>query len=213
MDLRSGARPFAAVAKVLTDDELSRVSRALFHPLAVTTATTATASRSAARPTSARAFSRIASATTRQQILFSIFEGLAYGCGDVIIGLNPAADDLGSIVRLEQLLEEVVRRLRLPTRFCVLSDLVKQHAALAHARVDVGFQSLAGTSRALVGMLSHDVDGLADLARAFDGLYFETGQGSEVTNGAAEASTWERWKRAHMASRAACKTPRVRGRS
>jgi ethanolamine ammonia-lyase large subunit len=52
--------------------------------------------------------------------------------------------------------------------------------------VDVGFQSLAGTSKALSGMVGLDVDGIADLACGFDGLYFETGQGSEVTNGAAE---------------------------
>src|SRR6185369_1697915 len=116
-----------------------------------------------------------------QEILFSILEGLAYGCGDVVIGLNPAADDLDTIVRLEQLLEQVVSRLALPTRFCVLSDLVKQQAAQRRTRVDVGFQSLAGTSSALIGMVGLDVDGIADLARSFGGLYFETGQGSEVT--------------------------------
>jgi ethanolamine ammonia-lyase large subunit len=53
-------------------------------------------------------------------------------------------------------------------------------------RIDVAFQSLAGTSRALVGMVGLDVNGLVDLAHDFDALYFETGQGSEVTNGAAE---------------------------
>jgi ethanolamine ammonia-lyase large subunit len=170
----------AAVAKVLTDDELSSVSRALFHPLGSDRIAIGSERHFGSRiqPNSA--------GDDEQQILFSIFEGLAYGCGDVILGLNPAADDVGEIVRLEKLLEQVVRRLELPTRFCVLSDLVKQHAARASTRIDVGFQSLAGTSKALVGMLSHDVDGLADLARAFDGLYFETGQGSEVTSGASE---------------------------
>jgi len=170
----------AAVVKVLTDDELSRVSRAVFHPLGDDTIAIGSERHFGSRiqPNSV--------GDDEQEILFSIFEGLAYGCGDVVIGLNPAADDLGTIVRLEQLLEQVVRRLKLPTRFCVLSDLVKQHAALKRTRVDVGFQSLAGTSRALIGMVNHDVDGLADLTRAFDGLYFETGQGSEVTNGAAE---------------------------
>ena len=121
-----------------------------------------------------------------EEILFSILDGLACGCGDVIIGLNPAADELDTIVRLEQLLERVVRVLELPTRFCVLSDIVKQHQARAHTRVDVGFQSLAGTSRALAGMVGLDADGILDLARGFDGLYFETGQGSAVTNGADE---------------------------
>jgi ethanolamine ammonia-lyase large subunit len=121
-----------------------------------------------------------------EEILFSILEGLAYGCGDVIVGLNPASDDLETIVRLEQLLQRVVTRLELPTRYCVLSDIVKQHRARERTQVDVGFQSLAGTSRALAGMVGLDVDEILDLARAFDALYFETGQGSAVTNGTAE---------------------------
>jgi ethanolamine ammonia-lyase large subunit len=166
-----GSEAIAALAKVMTRAELSAVARALATP-------------------PRRLGSRIqpnSPGDDEREILCSIFEGLAHGCGDVIIGLNPAADDLDTIVRLEQLLEQAVRRLELPTRFCVLSDLVKQHAAQRHTRVDVGFQSLAGTSRALTGMVGLDVDGLADLAGAFDGLYFETGQGSEVTNGAAES--------------------------
>lgn len=123
---------------------------------------------------------------SEKEILFSVLEGLSYGCGDVILGLNPASDDLDTIVRLEQLLEGVVTRLGLPTRFCVLSDIVKLSEAARQTRVEVGFQSLAGTSRALAGMVGMDLDGVAELARGFEGLYFETGQGSEVTNGAAE---------------------------
>src|SRR5262249_40501779 len=48
------------------------------------------------------------------------------------------------------------------------------------------FQSLAGTSRTLVGMVGRDIADIVELARHFDGLYFETGQGSSVTNGTAE---------------------------
>jgi len=84
------------------------------------------------------------------------------------------------------LLCRVVERLELPTRYCVLSDIVKQTSARTHTKVDVGFQSLAGTSKALQGMVGLDVDGVSDLAHGFNGLYFETGQGSEVTNGTAE---------------------------
>ncbi|HKE84683.1 MAG TPA: ethanolamine ammonia-lyase subunit EutB [Vicinamibacterales bacterium] len=160
----------AAVAKVLADDELSIVARALCE------APQHFGSR--IQPNSA--------GDDEHEILFSILEGLSYGCGDVIIGLNPAADDLDTIVRLEQLLERVVRLLELPTRFCVLSDIVKQHAARRRTTIDVGFQSLAGTSKAMINMVGLDVDGVLDLARAFDGLYFETGQGSEVTNDGAE---------------------------
>lgn len=180
---RSHAFPseaIAAVVKVMTNEELSLVARALFNPLTGSGVAIGSAGHFGSRiqPNSA--------GDDEQEILLSILEGLTYGCGDVIIGLNPAADDLDTIVRLEQLLEQVVRRLELPTRYCVLSDIVKQDEARKHTRIDVGFQSLAGTSRALGGMVGLDVDGVTELAREFDGLYFETGQGSEVTNGAAE---------------------------
>ncbi len=170
----------AAVVKVLTNDELSVVARAVFNPLP---------GDGVAIGAPLHFGSRIqpnSPGDDEHEILFSVLEGLSHGCGDVMIGLNPAADDLDTIIRLEQLLERIVRRLDLPTRFCVLSDIVKQHAARRHTRIDLGFQSLAGTSRALVGMVGLDADGVLDLARSFDGLYFETGQGSEVTNGAAD---------------------------
>ncbi|HKP13850.1 MAG TPA: ethanolamine ammonia-lyase subunit EutB, partial [Blastocatellia bacterium] len=170
----------AAAVKLMTDDELSAVARALFNPLA-----------GGRLPIGGpRHFgSRIqpnSPGDDEEEILFSIFEGLSYGCGDVILGINPASDDVDTIVRLEDLLRRVVERLTLPTRYCVLSDIVKQTTARARTPIDVGFQSLAGTSRALAGMVGLDVDGLLDLARGFGGLYFETGQGSAVTNEAAE---------------------------
>ena len=170
----------SATAKVMTNDELSAVSRALFNPLP---------GDGIAIGSTGHFGSRIqpnSPGDDEEEILFSILEGLTYGCGDVIIGLNPASDDLGTIVRLENLLASVVERLDLPTRYSVLSDIVKQTSARSMTRIDVGFQSLAGTSKALGGMIGLDVDGLLDLARGFDGLYFETGQGSAVTNQAAE---------------------------
>jgi len=170
----------AAVAKVMTNDELAAVSRALFNPLP----------GDGIAIGSHRHFgSRIqpnSPGDDQEEILFSILEGLTYGCGDVIIGLNPASDDVDTIIRLEELLCSVVERLELPTRYSVLSDIVKQTSARARTRVDVGFQSLAGTSKAISGMVGLNVDGLLDLAGGFDGLYFETGQGSAVTNQAAE---------------------------
>src|SRR3954471_4455764 len=170
----------AAVVKVMTDPELSVVARCVFNPLpgAGTTIGAAAHFGSRIQPNSP--------GDNDDEILLSILEGLTHGCGDVIIGLNPASDDVDTIVHLEELLRPVVERLQLPTRYCVLSDIVKQTRARERAPVDVGFQSLAGTSKALGGMVGLDVEGVLDLARGFDGLYFETGQGSEVTNGAAE---------------------------
>src|SRR5882724_5420750 len=169
----------AAVAKLMTNDELGAVSRALFNPMP---------GDGIAIGAHGHFGSRIqpnSPGDDQEEILFSILEGLTYGCGDVIIGLNPASDDVDTIVRLEDLLRRVVERLKLPTRYCVLSDIVKQTRARERTRVDVGFQSLAGTSKALAGMVGLDVDGILELARGFEGCYFETGQGSAVTNGAA----------------------------
>jgi ethanolamine ammonia-lyase large subunit len=170
----------AAVVKLMTNEELSAVARKLFNPLPGGGVSVGSPQHFGSRiqPNSP--------GDDEEEILFSVLEGLTYGCGDVILGLNPAADDVETIIRLEGLLRSVVERLGLPTRYCVLSDIVKQTSARSRVRVDVGFQSLAGTSKALGGMVGMDVNGVLDLARGFDGLYFETGQGSEVTNGAAE---------------------------
>ena len=170
----------AAVVKLMTNEELSIVARAVFNPL-----------KGAGIAVGARSHlgSRIqpnSPGDDEEEILFSILEGLAYGCGDVILGINPASNDLETIIRLEELLGGVRERLALPTRYCVLSDMVKQDSARARTEVDVGFQSLAGTEKAVYGMLGLGIDDLLDLARGFRGLYFETGQGSAVTNGAAE---------------------------
>ena len=170
----------AAVVKIMTNEELAALSCKLFNPLP---------GKGIAIGSQGHFGSRIqpnSPGDDETEILLSILEGLAYGCGDVILGLNPASDDVDTIIRLEQLLQSVVERLKLPTRFCVLSDIVKQTTARSQTKVDVGFQSLAGTSKAILGMVGLDVDGLLALASGFDGLYFETGQGSAVTNQAAE---------------------------
>ena len=170
----------AAVVKVMTGDELSMVAQAIFNSLPGDGIAIGAPGHFGSRiqPNSP--------GDEEDEILLSVLEGLTYGCGDVIIGLNPASDDVDTIVRLEDLLRRVVERLQLPTRYCVLSDIVKQTRARERVPVDVGFQSLAGTSRALAGMVALDVDGIRDLARGFSGNYFETGQGSAVTNGTAE---------------------------
>ncbi|HEY6328220.1 MAG TPA: ethanolamine ammonia-lyase subunit EutB [Blastocatellia bacterium] len=170
----------AAAVKLMANDELGRLCRSIFNPLP---------GNGMAVGSQGHFGSRIqpnSPGDEGDEILMSILEGLSFGCGDVIIGLNPASDDVDTIVRLVNLLARVVERLELPTRYCVLSDIVKQTSARARTRVDVGFQSLAGTSKALSGMVGLDVDGILDLARGFPGLYFETGQGSAVTNDAAE---------------------------
>jgi len=148
----------AALVKTMSNDELSKVSRSIINILP---------NNNQQGPVvvgSAQHFgSRIqpnSPGDCEDEILLSVLEGLTYGCGDVIIGLNPASDDIETIVRTERLLQSIVERLQLPTRYCVLSDMVKQTAARALTKVDVGFQSLAGTSKALVGMPNRGVLGM-----------------------------------------------------
>jgi len=168
----------AAAVKLMTDDELSRLSLSLFNPLPGGGVSIGARGHFGSRiqPNSP--------GDDEDEILLSIMEGLSYGCGDVLIGVNPASDDVETIARLERLLFWVRERLSLPTRYCVLSDIIKQAAAREReATVEVAFQSLAGTSAALRGMVGLDAPEVLELAREFPGLYFETGQGSEVTSG------------------------------
>jgi ethanolamine ammonia-lyase large subunit len=182
---RLSSEMIAGIVKLMTNAELAALARTLFNPLPATAADETLIPIGSPRHFGSR-IQPNSPGDDEEEILFSILEGLSYGCGDVILGLNPASDDLDTIIRLEQLLARVVERLELPTRFCVLSDIVKQSEARLRTRVDVGFQSLAGTSKALYGMVGLDIEGITELARGFSGLYFETGQGSEVTNGTAE---------------------------
>ena len=107
----------AAVVKVMTDEELATVAHSLFNPLPGEGVTIGSQSHFGSRiqPNSP--------GDDEEEILFSILEGLSYGCGDVILGVNPASDDLETIIRIEELLRRVKERLALPTRYsCCLTS-------------------------------------------------------------------------------------------
>lgn len=125
----------------------------------------------------------------------SILEGLSYGCGDAVIGVNPVDDRIDVVERLADGIEQVRTRLDVPTHTCVLAHVTTQMHALRHgAPLDLLFQSVGGTAaanRAFGISLS-----LLDEANALLGehgrlasptqWYFETGQGSELSSGAHE---------------------------
>ena len=101
----------AAVVKIMTNEELGTLSRKLFNPLPGTGVAIGSPQHFGSR------IQPNYPGDDETEILLSILEGLAYGCGDVILGLNPASDDIDTIIRLEQLLQSVVERLKLTTRF------------------------------------------------------------------------------------------------
>jgi len=82
-------------------------------------------------------------------IVASILDGLLYGCGDAVIGVNPASDSVQGIGDLLRLLDEIIRRFEIPTQGCVLTHVTTTLQAIERgAPVDLVFQSIAGTEAA-----------------------------------------------------------------
>jgi len=125
----------------------------------------------------------------------AILEGLAYGSGDAVIGVNPAEDRLDTVERVAHAIDGVMTPLGVPTQSCVLAHVTTQMRAFERGTpLDLVFQSLAGSER---GNRAFGIDlallGEADaLVRERGRLrtpqvwYFETGQGSELSSGAHE---------------------------
>jgi ethanolamine ammonia-lyase large subunit len=127
-----------------------------------------------------------------QGILASMREGLAYGCGDAVIGVNPATDTAESTAEILIAIDEVLRRNQIPTQHCVLSHVTVQMRALSELRcpMDLMFQSLAGTEDAnkafgiSIALLDEAHAMMQELGTTRGGnrMYFETGQGSALSS-------------------------------
>ncbi|SFG88003.1 Ethanolamine ammonia-lyase heavy chain [Halopelagius inordinatus] len=128
-----------------------------------------------------------------ESIRHSIREGLSYGVGDAVIGINPVEDNAERTKRLLDVTKEFIETWKIPTQNCVLSHLSTQLEAVENgARADLLFQSLAGTEAGNEGF-GIDVE-LLDEAYEFGAerctasgpnfMYFETGQGSELSSDA-----------------------------
>jgi ethanolamine ammonia-lyase large subunit len=126
-------------------------------------------------------------------ITMLLYTGLSMGSGDAILGLNPAIDNVANISSMLNHLDKIRKETGAPTQICVLSHIKTQLECLkSGAPVEIMFQSLAGTERTLtdefdvtVELLDHAYETmcttspLKDIADNF--MYFETGQGSELT--------------------------------
>lgn len=121
----------------------------------------------------------------------SLLEGLSYGIGDAVIGLNPAIDTVESTTAILNLFNDVKNRLEIPTQICVLSHITTQMQALQNgAPMDLLFQSIAGSEKGLsafgtgVNMLAEAKQMMQELGTSHgpNQLYFETGQGSELSS-------------------------------
>jgi ethanolamine ammonia-lyase large subunit len=127
-------------------------------------------------------------------ILASTVDGLLYGCGDAVIGINPASDSLPAIGDLLRLLDALRTRFDIPTQSCVLTHVTSTIALIEQgAPVDLVFQSVAGTQAAnasfgvTLALLREGLEAGRSLRRGTAGdnlMYFETGQGSALSAGA-----------------------------
>lgn len=124
-------------------------------------------------------------------IAASILDGLCYGCGDAVIGINPATDSVDNIQRLLEMLDMIRERYHIPTQSCVLTHVTTTLEAIrAGAPVDLCFQSIAGTEAANrsfginLALLDEAHEATLSLGRGTLGnnvMYFETGQGSALS--------------------------------
>jgi ethanolamine ammonia-lyase large subunit len=128
-------------------------------------------------------------------ILLAAFEGLLYGCGDAVIGVNPASDSVETVASILHALARLIETYDVPTQACCLSHISTQLAALDRgAPVDLLFQSVAGTEAAnrsfgiTLEMLREGRERVLEHHRRRDTpwkgdnvMYFETGQGSALS--------------------------------
>ena len=128
-------------------------------------------------------------------ILLSAVEGLLYGCGDAVIGVNPAIESVDTVAAILHALDRLVRVTEAPTQHCVLAHITTQLGALdCGAPVDLLFQSVAGTQAANASfgislatlcegrervLEHHDQRDVSWAGRNV--MYFETGQGSALS--------------------------------
>lgn len=129
-------------------------------------------------------------------IAASMLDGLLYGAGDAVIGINPATDSLPALMDLYYLIDDVIDQYQIPTQSCILTHVTNQIQLIERgAPLDLVFQSIAGTEKANksfgidIALLKEAQSAALSLNRGTvknaDGghnvMYFETGQGSALS--------------------------------
>ncbi len=127
----------------------------------------------------------------KRGIAASIVDGLMLGCGDAVIGINPASDNVGTIIDLIGMLDDIIRRFEIPTQSCILTHVTTSIDVISRgAPVDLVFQSIGGTEGVnasfgvTLALLKEGREAALSLKRGTVGdnvMYFETGQGSALS--------------------------------
>ena len=126
-------------------------------------------------------------------ITASVLEGLSFGAGDAVIGLNPVTDSPEQVGKVLRRFQEIKERHAIPTQICVLAHVTAQMKAVRQgAPCDLIFQSIAGSQKGneAFGFSAATLADARDLllrdgtAQGPNVMYFETGQGSELSSNA-----------------------------
>jgi ethanolamine ammonia-lyase large subunit len=167
----------AGVCKLMTNDELIQVASKIYNNLPGTTLGARGYFSSRIQPNSPT--------DDPEEVLFSVLEGLSYGCGDTIFGINIVASDFENVKRLEETLKDVVETFQLSrtTKWCVLAHIDDQMKVedLHPGLIDCVFQSIGG-NEAVNKVFNVSGQKLLRYVQRVHAQYFETGQGSAVTN-------------------------------
>ena len=125
-------------------------------------------------------------------ILASVVDGLFYGSGDALIGINPAFDNINTQINLLKMLDDMRQQYKIPTQICVLSHITNTLVSIEKgAPVDLVFQSIGGTEKTNksfginLSILKEGYEAAQSLSRGTIGnnvMYFETGQGSSLSS-------------------------------
>ena len=124
-------------------------------------------------------------------IMASLLEGLSFGAGDAVLGLNPVDDSVESVSRVLKRFDEIRNKWEIPTQTCVLAHVTTQMKAVQNGMpADLIFQSIAGSQKGneafgIDGKLIAEARDLALKEGSATGpnvMYFETGQGSELSS-------------------------------
>ena len=123
-------------------------------------------------------------------IAASTIDGLLYGCGDAVIGINPATDSSEAVSELLKNLDNFREKFEIPTQTCVLCHITTTLKIINHTPVDLVFQSIGGTEKTNssfginLNILQEAHEAALSLNRGTIGnqvMYFETGQGSSLS--------------------------------
>lgn len=126
-------------------------------------------------------------------IMASLLEGLTFGVGDAVLGLNPVDDSVESVTKVLKRFDEIKRKFNIPTQTCVLAHVTTQMEAIRQgAPTDLIFQSIAGSEKGneAFGFNAATIEEARQLAlkqgtaTGPNVMYFETGQGSELSSDA-----------------------------